>query len=223
MSRLHKFGDPSELLVVHHIGRNVRGDRNVLQPRAHHREFRRPKDERLHGNWGKWEGHNERSQIFEVLQKATPLWAGETFRGCGKESAPHLFGNDDRKRRGRQVEGSESVHSIEVLIKRGEYRGGITSSSPRAPLGISFTCNNCTVAVPLHVDSHDVGVEHPAFHPKDLSKGGPRARRRGHLHRVPTSLKERAILISAEEGTSMRWRIFDIASEVREAAVNRVK
>ena len=174
MPRLHKFSDPLELLVAHHIGWNVRSDGNVLQPREHHLEVRRPKDDRLHGNRDKWEGHNERSYIFEVLQKATPLWAGETFHGRGKESAPHLFGDDDRKRRGRRVDGSESAHGIEVLIKRGDYRGDITSSSPYAPLDISFTCNGSTVTVPRHVESHDVGVEEYGGIPHFIQKNYPR-------------------------------------------------
>ena len=109
MPRLHKFSDPPELLVVHLIGQNVRGDGNPLQSRAHHRDIRRRRDEHLHGKQGKGEGHDQRCRIFEALQQATPFGAGETFHGRVKENPPRLFGDNDRP------EGSELGHGVERI------------------------------------------------------------------------------------------------------------
>ena len=64
--RLHRSSDPPELLVVQLIGRNVRGDGNPLQSRAHHREIRRRRDEHLHGKQGKGRG-TTRDAVFSRL------------------------------------------------------------------------------------------------------------------------------------------------------------
>ena len=82
------------------------------------------------------EGHSERFQLFEVLQQATPFRVGKTFHSRIKESTSRLFGDDDRKRKDR-LERSELANVL--ITKRGEYRGGITSSRPYVPVGISFT------------------------------------------------------------------------------------
>ena len=123
---------------MHLVGRNVRGDGKVLQPRAHHREVRRREDDHLHGKQGKREGNSERSQILEALQQATPFGARESFHGHVKENAPHFFGNDIEREEIdlREVSGNMASN---VLIKRGEYCGGITPSSPYALIGMSFT------------------------------------------------------------------------------------
>ena len=138
MPRLHKFGDPLELLGIHLIYRDFHDDGNSLQSRAHHRETQRGNNDHLHRKQGKGEGHSGRCQIFEVLQQTTPFGTGETFHGRVKENTPRLFGTTNEREELDLREVSWDTTS-NVLIKREEYRCGITSSSSYAPVGISST------------------------------------------------------------------------------------